>query len=277
MSSNIRILYANAADSATLSASTTAGSLGVANLLTDVKSEVWRSTATTATLTATWAAAQICSVVALPFCNLTSTATLRVRGYTLAADATAAFDTTARLACAYAPLGLWDWGALPLGVNAFSYAGGACAVSWFAAAPVQKLVIDLEDASNPAGYIEAGRLVCGSHWSPTNNPEYGASLAVPDSTKTERTDAGDPISARGHRHRQLAINLVHMLPADRARCHDILTGNGLARPVFVSLFPEHADPQLEQSHQLYGRLASASAITVPGFGRYAAPLTIEEI
>lgn len=216
-------------------------------------------------------------MVALPFCNLTSTATMRVRGYALAADTEPEFDTTALPACAYAPLGMFDWGMQPLGVNAFSFAGGAYGVRWFTASAVEKLVVDIADPDNDAGYIEAGCLLAGVHWSPTYNAEYGASLSAPDSSKLERTEAGDPVRTRGYRHRVLDVNLSYMNAIDRARCYDILTGCGVALPVFVSLFPEHSDPQLEQSHQIYGSVAPMNGISIPGFAQYAAPITIEEI
>lgn len=54
---NLRIIYDNAADRATLTASTTAGALAATNLQRDEKAAIWRSTDTTATLTATWATA----------------------------------------------------------------------------------------------------------------------------------------------------------------------------------------------------------------------------
>lgn len=274
---NLRIVYNNVADSATLTASSTAGSLTVTRLVTDYKSEVWRATSTSATLTATWSTAQMLGVVSLPFCNFTSTATIRVRGYTEPSDPTPFFDTTAKPCCAYSPLGQWDWGAQPLGVNAFSYAGGAYATVWFPIASVKKLVIDLVDTANTAGYIEAGRLVTGSYWTPALNADYGASVAPVDSTKVERTDSGDPIRGRGHKHRLLSVNLSEMSESDRAQCYNLLVGNGLARPVFISLYPESDTPQLEQSHQLYGQLNQLGAIAVPIFNRYSAPITVEEV
>jgi hypothetical protein len=58
--------------------------------------------------------------------------------------------------------------------------------------------------------------------------------------------------------------------------YDLLVGNGMTRPVFVSLFPAHSDPRREQSHQIYGKLLD-SAMSAPSFGVFAAPLEIEEI
>ena len=76
---NLRIIYDNAADRATLTASTTAGTLGVANLQNNRKGRPWRATGTTARLGATWAAPERIGGVFLPFCNLSPTATMRVR------------------------------------------------------------------------------------------------------------------------------------------------------------------------------------------------------
>ena len=102
---NLRILHDNAANRvSSLSASTTSGSLAAANLLTDRKAEVHRATATSVTYTATWASPELMSMVALAFTNYTSTATIRVRAYTLAADVSPAVDTGAVLACGYS---LW--------------------------------------------------------------------------------------------------------------------------------------------------------------------------
>lgn len=77
--SNLHIIYDNAADRATLTASTTAGTLGVANLQNNRKGCPWRATGTTARLGATWAAPERIGGVFLPFCNLSPTALMRVR------------------------------------------------------------------------------------------------------------------------------------------------------------------------------------------------------
>ena len=76
---NLRIIYDNAADRAALTASTTAGTLGVANLQNNRKGRPWRATGTTARLGATWGAPERIGGVFLPFCNLSPTATMRVR------------------------------------------------------------------------------------------------------------------------------------------------------------------------------------------------------
>ena len=275
---NLRILHDNAANRvSSLSASTTSGSLAAANLLTDRKAEVHRATATSVTYTATWASPELMSMVALAFANYTSTATIRVRAYTLAADASPAVDTGAVLACGYSPLGLWPWGTVPLGVNAFSYGGGTYGRAYFTAGAYEKLVIDIVDVDQPAAYVEASRLIVGAYWAPEYNPGYGATARVNDTTANSRSQSGDLRSDVGTVSRSLPVDLERIVPTDRARLWNILRGSAKSGPVFISLFPEDDDPELEQAHQLYGKLASDLAISHPMFGNFSAPLEVEEV
>lgn len=275
---NLRILHDNAANRvSSLSASTTSGSLAAANLLTDRKAEVHRATATSVTYTATWASPELMSMVALAFTNYTSTATIRVRAYTLAADASPAVDTGAVLACGYSPLGLWPWGTVPLGVNAFSYGGGTYGRAYFTAGAYEKLVIDIVDVDQPLSYVEAARLIVGAYWAPEYNPGYGATARVNDTTANSRSQSGDLRSDVGTVSRSLPVDLERIVPTDRARLWNILRGSAKSGPVFISLFPEDDDPELEQAHQLYGKLASDLAISHPMFGNFSAPLEVEEM
>lgn len=77
--SNLRIIADNAIDRATLSATNTAVNFGVTNLQSARKSDVWRATSTSASITATWSSPETFQAVALPFCNWSPTATMRVR------------------------------------------------------------------------------------------------------------------------------------------------------------------------------------------------------
>lgn len=278
MAYNLRIVHDNAANRATsLVASTTAGALAAANLLTDRKSEVHRATGASVTYTVTWSTPELCSLVALAFANYTSTATIRVRAYTAAADSVPAVDVGPSLACAYARLGLWPWGTVPLGVNAFSYGGGAYGRLYITPGAYEKLVIDIVDDDNPAGYVEAARLITGAWWSPEYNAVQGAAAAVNDTTSNSRSQAGDLRSDVGTVSRSVDLSLDAIAPADRPRLWNILRGSASSGPVFISVYPEHADAELEQAHQLYGKLASAKTISAPLYGLFSAPLEVEEI
>ncbi|MDN2671405.1 hypothetical protein OX459_08380 [Janthinobacterium sp. SUN026] len=274
---NLRIIYDNAVDRGVLTASSQAGALGPANLQREGKFNLLRSIGTVLTVTATWPSPEIVGGVILPFCNLTPTATIRVRGYVEPGDIVPDFDTGTVPACEYARLGMWNWGALPLGVNAFSYGGGTYGRSWFQMRSVKKLVIDLADPENPANYIEAARLVAGAWWSPEQNASYGAGVTPADTSILYRNSAGEQKVERGALYRKLSILLDHMTPLDRAELWRIMRGNGLSRPIFVSLFPDSDDVELEQAHQVYGRLANLAAITTPSFQAYATTIEVEEL
>jgi hypothetical protein len=275
--SNLRIIYNNAADRATLSADSEAGSLVVENLTTIIKSEVWRSASTAGQITATWTGAETINCVALPYTNFTNDATMRVRGYTNVADASPAFDTTALDCCPYSAAGVFGWDINAPGVANFGYGGAVYAVLWFIGGAVKKLIIDLADSGNAAGYIEAGRLVVGDYWEPDYNADYGLQLGYKDASEHKRNDAGDLMTDIRPRSKTLTFGLSQASPADRAKLMRILRGNGKPGPLYISIFPGDDDAELEQDYQIYGKLSDMSAITLAQFESYANSLTIDEI
>lgn len=275
---NLRIVHDNAVPRMTLSASSQAGSLTVDRLNSTTKTKVWRSTSTSATLTAVFTnAGEPVECVALPFCNFSSSATIRVRGYTNEADAVPAFDTGAQLGCPYVAFEDLDWGVEPLGVNAFSYAAASQCVIWFPLAIVKKLVIDFVDTTNEAGYLEGSCLVIGAYWTPKLNMAWGASVVIAESTKNERTESGVLRSDEGTRARRLAFDLKHMNSADRAKLWTILNKNGMSRPAFFSLYPDGTDSVEEQMHQVLGKLSQQSKIALQSHGSSQALLEVEEV
>jgi hypothetical protein len=282
---NLRIIHDNAADRAMLSASSQAGALGPVNLQRDSKSSVLRATGTAQTITATWPTQEAIACVALIFTNMTSSARMRVRGYAQPGDTNPVLDTGSIFPCRAAVHGSFPWGVLPLGWNAYKAGGantwgrggGADGVAWFAPVRVRKLVIDLSAPQSPEGYLEISRLVAGNYWSPEYNADYGAQLLVQDTSEDYRTAAGDLKTAKGATSDKLSINLSHLTPMDRARLMRILRENGKGKAMLFSLFPEDADPLLEQDHMLYGKTSNIDAVATPYFETYSAPLQIEGI
>ena len=283
--SNLRILHDNAADRAVLTATSQAGTLSPANLQRDSKSAVLRATSTFQTVTATWPTEEAIACVALIFTNMTSGARMRVRGYSQPGDIAPVTDTGWTMPCPEAPLESYPFGELPLGWNAYQWGGvnswarggGADAVAWFPPVFVRQMVIEVNCPDTPEGYIEMSRLVAGNYWSPEYNAEYGASLLPQDSTENYRTGAGELKSAVGTMHDGISINLAYLTPTDRARFMRILRENGKERAMLFSLYPENADPLLEQDHMLYGKASNLDAVATPYYETYSAPLQIEGI
>lgn len=278
---NLRILYNNAAKRvASITADTTLGGLAATNMLSDIKSDVWRgSNATTATLTLAWAANEPVACVALPFCSLSSTAQMRVKCYSDQAATVQTYSTGWVNASPSSLIGSSsDWGVLPFGVNAYNYGGSACAVAYFPVQTVRAIRVDLQDTANPLGYIEAGCIVVGAYWSPVYNVQYGeATIEVTDQSKHERSDAGDLFTDRGPTFKTLNLTVQHMPATDRDAIWRILRGNGMAKPVFVSLVPESTDTMDEQIFSLYGKLSKGSSIQYQFMGQYMSALQIEEL
>jgi hypothetical protein len=278
---NTRIIYNNAVDRGDLAASTTAGALAVTRLATRKKSEAWRSTGTSATLYLTLAAAELLGAVVLPYCNLTSAATMRVKvGATKAVVDSAGpylYDSGTIAALAAAPEAPLGWGAPVQGVNSFAFGGASCARHWFTAKVSGAVVrIDLTDTGNPAGYVEASRLVVGDYWELNVNPDTGLALSVEDSHQQYRNSANDLMTELGTTYRTLGLKLSDMPAADRAKLWSVLCSNGRAVPLFVSVFPGAADGPLESTYQLLCQLSSSSQVSATAFTRYGASLDLVE-
>ena len=92
----MRIISDNAADRATLTAANTAAGLGADNLKSDIKGQVCRVLASSASLVATWSANETVGAVVIPASNLQAASTIRVRAYSDTAGTTLLHDTGAK-------------------------------------------------------------------------------------------------------------------------------------------------------------------------------------
>ena len=276
----MRIIADNAAERCTITTSTTAGALGAANLLTNDKAKVARSTAgTTWTITGSTATAETASCAHLPFCNLSPTATIRVRLYSDAAGTVLVLDTNTlqpgALACPAPARKPRGWTAAQA-ASAYANGGGAHARIWLAPTGFRKFVIDIADTNNLQGYIEAaGAVVVGTYWEAEYGPT-GVQLQVTDSTTTYRNAAGGQMADAGTIHRRVPITLGYLNTADRATFMAMLM-NSRAYPILVSIFPGHADLSLERDFTVYGRRPDDSDIAYQFAGAYGSKVEVEEI
>lgn len=304
---NLRIIYNNCVDyygstitpSSTQTAATTA-----ANLLKDTKSLVWRSspgassTTVKANLLITIPTAAVIRGIALPFCNLSAAATIRIRGYTSSpptlggtVDAptivggTSLFDSGTVLCCPWNTLNLPAWGTNPAGSNVYAYGGGTYARVWLPTNTVagSTFAVEIIDTYSTAAvrYIEASRVVLGQYWSPAHNVSFGLSSGISDSSTHVRTEAGDLVTRRGTRFSTLNFDLKYLNAADRINMTQILLGNGLPKPIFVSLFPDvdasAANYEKERSHQIYGKFTAMPGSQLDNPFTYSSTVSLEEV
>jgi hypothetical protein len=191
-----------------------------------------------------------------------------VRGYTNAADASPVVDTGTKLAC---PVGT---GVVPAGVNSYAYAGASYATAWLAQTSVKKIVIDLVDTANT--YVEAARVVVGAYWTPVNNAEYGIQLTMVDTSRHERSDAGDLRTERGYMNKKINLDLS-VMPAEDRNVIWSIARNGMSKPMFLSLTPEISDATEEQTYTLYGKLTQQSNIRYQFANQFDTSIELEEI
>jgi hypothetical protein len=142
---------------------------------------------------------------------------------------------------------------------------------------VRKLIIDLVDTGNAAGYIEAARLVCGAYWAPARQPSVGARIGMMDRSTPERSDAGDLRVHRGTRAKKLSFALDFLAASDRNSLWDLVRGNGTTAPLFMSALAGSSDATEEGIHEIYGRLSQASELQYQFYGASATSLEIEEM
>lgn len=270
---NLRIISDNAISRAVLAASTVAGLLVAANLQTYIKSDVWRATDTSASLTATWSSPEIVSGVAF-LGNFSPTTTIRVRGYSDAAGTLLVFDTTAVLACPAPAIKLRGW-TNAQAANAYAYGGGAWARIWFASWPVQRLVIDIVDTANLQGRVEAALGWIGAAISPSRTVS-DAPMTIVDSSAHYRTDGGDLMSDAGTVHKKFSLNFGRFLAADRTMLVNLLR-NSRAQPIFVSVFPGAADLELERDYTMCCKRTQDSEIAIQYAIAYSTSVELEEI
>jgi hypothetical protein len=294
---NLRIIYENWVDllpqGGIVASSTQSGST-TNNLKLDTKSKVWKSGAGTASLKMNLGGKKVGGVI-LAFSNLiSSSATIRVVAYPsepafngnqlpLPPSQAITYNTGLISCCPWNNLALASWGTNPAGSSNYSYGGGTYARVWIPEehinTPVQWLGIQITDVGN--ANIEVSRLIVGPYWSPRFNTEYGISAGIEDMSEHSRTESGDLITRRGPRYKTLNFGLQYLHQADRKEMTRIFMGNGISKPIFVSIFPDSTgddvDYQREGLHQIYGKMKQIPGISYDYYEMYATSMELEEV
>lgn len=266
---------------------------GSSNLKLDTKSLTWRSTgATQGTIILDFGSPRSVGGLILAFTNLTSTSTIKLVGYNapntpsitgnvLTTGIPTVFNTTT-LAAPWADLNLPNWGTNPATSSNYSYGGGVYGRVWNSiTTPVRYLGIEINNVGSTASYIDISRIIVGSYWSPAYNTEYGIESGISDLSEHMRTDSGDLLTKRGPRFRTLKFNLQWLKSSDRKEVTKIFLGNGIAKPIFISLFPDSTgdeeDFHREDIHQMYGKLSQIPGVSYKYYEFYGTNLEVEEV
>ena len=235
---------------------------------------VWRTSGRTATLTLTWASAEWISGVALVRHNLTVHSRWRITG-SLAGAPTLLQDWTA--AAPAQGLGQLAWGVEPVGVNAAtSMAAPLASVHLVEPVLVDSLVIELEDVGNTSGYLQAGRLIAGLHWSPAVGTVYGVQMRRATTGKRSDTDSGQVLCARAARYRELVFQMPALTTAERTQMWTHIESIADDKPVLVALFTDATNPAMDALHAVYGWWPAQQGAAYDAFDRFSTDVTIRE-
>jgi hypothetical protein len=252
---NLRIIYDNKADAATIVASTT-GSGSVDNLKNTQKTSVHRSGGPTVTYTLTWSTAQSINCVALPATNLQASDTIKLELYTEAADATAVYETADLKACTGRVTALYNKTTLPTYVD-FGFGGATKTSVWLTTTyQVKKLIITLTSTSVAA--IDCSRLICGTYWESSRQVNNGIQLGYEDLSEITTTRSGNTYEDRKPISETMQFDLEYISDLDRQQLQKIMRSWGSSALMYFCVFPDNTNPEVTQSYSIYGRSNSNS-------------------
>lgn len=251
---NLRIIYNNVADIATITASSTAGGFSVETLKDSQKTSVHRSGNNSVTYTLTWANAQKVSAVALPATNLLDTATIQVNFFTNTGDITPVLSTATFFACkdkiflSQEPNKAYDY-------TQFGYSGATKTSVWLAnELQVRKVVITLTNSTS----IDCAKIVCGTYWESSRQVSNGITVSFDDASEIVTTRSGNTYVDRKPVFDSMTFDLVYLSEQDRIQLMSIMRGIGSSGLIYVCIFPDNNNPETTQSYSIYGRSASNS-------------------
>ncbi|NDH64091.1 MAG: hypothetical protein EBY18_21155 [Alphaproteobacteria bacterium] len=207
---NIVILSPVDSDAAILGVSSAVSTLPAGNLQNMQPKRKWRSSGLTEYITVDFGAGgAACNGLVLVGHNLTGAATLRLRGKaTPDVTVSPTVDTTAVSAWpATGKPAVGDW---PQHLSWLSWSNSTALRYWR---------LDIADGANPAGYLQAGRLVLGRYWQPSINFDLGGTPLAYDQRDVQvTTDYGEIFTDRRQRSaaRRFGLQVSAAEPVDEA-------------------------------------------------------------
>lgn len=264
MASDLCIIYNNAADTATISASTTSGTTSANNLKTDNKGTIHKSTGSTVSYTLTWGTGQRVGAIAFPATNLPSTATV-----TITINSVEVFAPTAIFL--YTDIGEWPGTATVSEFPFGRYTSGYIILDQVYT-NVTSCIIGINN-STAGTQIECARLVVGDLWQPNRYASNGIKMERKDTSTVARINTGNVSIDRGYQYDTMSFDIKYMEETDRQNLFAVLRKVGSHKNVFITVFPSFTN-RLKNDYSIYGRIAS-SPITYDIYNIYSYTVNID--
>lgn len=270
--SNLRICAVNLLESAsTIAATTSAGTYLPANLLTEIKAQLWRSTSVAAeqVIAVNFATTQQANMIVFPFCNFSAAATLKVYLRTNGADVSPFYTSSAT------PVNNQNIKSNPE-FDTYCYGGGAQGIVYFPQASFKRIDVGITDPTNPAGFVQASNLGIYNYWEPSVNCDYNAAVTLASKSVLYRNDSTDLLTDAGPRYREMNFDLSNMSQADRESFIDILRLNGIDKSFYISITPEDASAKQEILYSMLAKLSQAGKVTLASYARWVTSISVDE-
>lgn len=181
---------------------------------------------------------------------------------------------------AVTPFGVGVWGEFNWGGRLSPEEAATYGIAAFHVLPVpviaRRLRLELDDAGNPDGWLQAGRLVVGPAWQPRVNLQYGWSIEQVDDSRTVRSRGGQSYVDVQPKYRRLRFAFDH-LERDEVfgQAYELERLKGVGGDLMVMVDPD--DLQHRHRHTVYGVLTETSPIANPTPGRFAKTFTVDEM
>lgn len=276
---NLRVISSNAVDAATLTSADFAATLPVTNLQVEGRARVARTTNATGTKTinGNFSGSTLCSALVLYGHNLSGTATWRLRLYNgTNQTGSVVYDSTTLTPLTVTGWGSFAWGVETWGSGIFRDWEQPFYALWFTEVFALSFRLELVDTLNPAGYLQASRLIIGRYLSPYFNANYGLSLSWQTSSEQRRTLGGSVRTDRRATFRRLSFDLETLDAAERALWLDLARSNSLHKEMFVSVYPTLGG-ELERDHSILAKFSRAPDNTLPVPNRWSMKFEMIEV
>lgn len=223
-------------------------------------------------------------VLAIAGHNMTSSASIRIRMYDDSAKTQLAYDSTL--------INVWPsvYGETELEWELTNYWEGTVSDNEIASyTPLfyhivsseqmlypAKIVVEITDIDNPAGYVEFGRVFIGTGFQPTLNMEYGAQLGYSISTTVE-SSLNDTDYFDVRRPKRIASISLDALTAEEAHSTmmNLIRSQGIDKEIF---FCYHCtENSLQYNRTFLSRIQQPDPIQQPYVDRFATTLNLVEI
>ena len=105
------------------------------------------------------------------------------------------------------PWGVWPWG----GIDPTAYPSGTEFFHRSNQVGVGRYVwVYINDPTNPAGYLQLGRFMAGTAWSPSHNFSFGDNIRWIDPGTARRTRGGKRLFTARPRYRQMEVSFDYL-------------------------------------------------------------------